>query len=119
LNAITPLGGHLSPVAILYSNAAQKNDQKNPKKKHTSEAINSIILICIEFVVFLPCWPEFLSRDTSRHHIKVIVIINIADTCTQPVLLVIKLAIVISIPLVSTIIISNDSIIGQGLLVTI
>ena len=93
-------------MAILYSNAAQKNDQKNPKKKQTSEVINSIILICIELVVLLPCCPEFLSRDTSRHHIKVIAIINIIETCTQPLLLVIKLAIVISIPLVITIIIS-------------
>lgn len=78
LKGIIPAGGQFIPNSILGDKEEWKKAQKKEIKKNTSDTINKIIPICIPFVTFTEWYPwSVLSRDTSRHHwIIVIIIIN-------------------------------------------
>jgi len=116
LKAKTPDGGHCILDPILCSKATQKKDQKKPKKKQTSDVINNIILIRIDFVVPILCWPEFLSRVISRHHTNITANASVVDVIIQ---FVFKLRVrVASIDIINIIIIDKDVMIGQGLVLT-
>jgi len=76
LKAMIPVGGHLVPISGVGDSLEWKNAQKNDKKNITSDKINRIIphrILIITLIVWWPCWA--LSRETSRHHWKVINII--------------------------------------------
>jgi hypothetical protein len=45
LSGLIPIGGHILPSSTVGANLLWKNAQKNPKKKHTSDRMNSTIPI--------------------------------------------------------------------------
>ena len=111
-----PNGGHCILDLILCSKATQKKDQKNPKKKHTSDVMNNIILIRIDFVVLILCCPELLSRVISRHQINITDNVSAVDIIIQFTSKV--RARVASIDVINIVIIDKDVMIGQGLVLT-
>lgn len=71
--ATIPIGGQLPPSSMLGLRLLWKYLQKKDKKKNTSEIINNSIPLRRPSSTMKECLPiNPPSRDTSRHHWKVI-----------------------------------------------
>lgn len=80
LNGIIFIGGQIDPISILGDNIEWKNAQKKDMKKKISEIINRIIPIFNPNNTKEEWWPcREASRETSRHHWKIVNIKIIGD----------------------------------------
>ena len=72
-----PVGGQHTPSSIVGASLLWKKAQKNAKKKHTSDVINSIIPYRSP-VLTGKVWDPWkvASRITSRHHFIIVITSN-------------------------------------------
>lgn len=84
LNVLIPFGGHVIPISMLGAKLLCKKAQKNDTKNIISDIINSIILIFIPFTTIELCMPmKVASRDTSRHHWYMVIMLIIRPKYTR------------------------------------
>jgi hypothetical protein len=68
-SVVIPTGGQVQPSSGVGASLLWKNAQKNAKKKHTSDKINSNIPYRSPVVTYELWNPiNVPSRETSRHH---------------------------------------------------
>jgi len=78
LKGTTPIGGQSMPISVEGANLLWKKAQKNEKKNKISEVMNRIIPQRKPEITKVECKPwKVLSRVMSRHHWKVVKIIEI------------------------------------------
>lgn len=86
LIGVSPVGGQEHPSSAVGASLLWKNDQKNAKKKHTSEIMNKIIPHRSPNVTLWVWWPRNVdSRMMSRHHVNIVIITNIRPKVSNPI----------------------------------